>query len=120
MKFSMKQTMAVASTVGLLVAPSVSFAAFQALPGQPIAGVAGGSNLAGAIQFIVSALLTLAALVAAVYLILGGIKYITSSGDEDKAGEAKQQILFALIGLVVIGLSVVAVNFIISIIPQNP
>lgn len=73
-----------------------------------------GADLEPAITFIINALLALAGLVAAIYLILGGVRYITSQGDEDKAGEAKQTILYAVIGLIVIGLSAAIVNFVVS------
>ncbi len=100
--------------LGLLVVPGVAHGLTG--PGT-ITGIAGGNNLIGAIQAIVGWLLTLAGIVAAVYLIYGGVRYITSAGDEDKAGEAKQTILYALIGLIIIGLAVVIVNFVLSAIP---
>lgn len=77
-------------------------------------GTLGGSNLVGAIRFVINGFLTLAAIVAAIYLIIGGVKYITSQGDDTKAEEAKKTILYALIGLIVIGLSVIAVNFVVD------
>lgn len=84
----------------------------QQLP--PFQGTPGGNDLIGAIQNIINFLLVLAAIVAAIYLIYGGVKYIISAGDETKAGEAKNTILYALIGLIVIGLAVVVVNFVLT------
>jgi hypothetical protein len=49
---------------------------------------------------------------ALVFIIIGGIRYITSGGDPKQAGAAKQIITYAIIGLVLILLSIGIVNFI--------
>lgn len=54
--------------------------------------------------------------VALAFIILGGIKYITSSGDINKTQQAKNTILYSLIGLVVVGLSEIIVAFVSDII----
>lgn len=48
---------------------------------------------------------------ALVFIIIGGIRYITSGGDPKQAGAARQIITYALIGLVLILLSIGIVNF---------
>lgn len=58
--------------------------------------------------------LTLVGVIAAVYLVLGGVRYIMSEGDSSQTEQAKKTIIYALIGLLVIGLSAAIVNFIIS------
>lgn len=87
-------------------------------PVVPFAGTSQG-DLIGAVRTIINILLMLAGLVAAIYLIIGGISYITSRGDEDKAEEAKNTILYAVIGLIVIGLSAAIVNYVIATINQS-
>jgi hypothetical protein len=52
-------------------------------------------------------------------LILGGIKYLTSGGDSKKVTDAKNTVLYAIIGLVVCFLSFAIVNFVISALPHN-
>ncbi len=47
-------------------------------------------------------------------LIYGGIKYITSSGDAGNAGSAKNTIVYALVGLVVIALAKTIIGYVIS------
>lgn len=66
------------------------------------------------IQGIVNALLVLVGITASIYLVLGGVRYVRSEGDEGQAEEAKKTILYAVIGLIVIGLSAAIVNFIIE------
>jgi uncharacterized membrane protein len=92
--------------------PSVVLA--QGLTGTtPFQGTAQG-GLVQAIITIVNILLILAALIAAVFLVIGGIRYITSQGDEEAADKAKNTILYSVIGLIVIGLSAAVVNFVVG------
>ena len=58
--------------------------------------------------------LALVGIIAAVFLIIGGVRYITSQGDEGQAETAKKTILYAIIGLLVIGLAAAIVNFVIG------
>jgi hypothetical protein len=83
-------------------------------------GTLAGNNLVGGIIFVLNGLLVLAALAALVFLIIGGVQYIVSQGDEEGAATAKNTILYALIGLLVIGLAAVAVNFIVNIFVVAP
>lgn len=81
-------------------------------PVRPFLGTS-QSNLIDAVQFIINILLVLVGLAAAVMLIVGGVQYITSRGDDTKAEEAKNTILYAVMGLIVIGLSAAIVNYVI-------
>lgn len=74
------------------------------------------SSLLDTIQYIINALLVLVGVVAAIYLVLGGVRYIRSEGDEGEAEKAKNTILSAVIGIAIIGLSAMIVNFVINIV----
>jgi len=63
---------------------------------------------------IINALLVLAAIAAIVFVIIGGVRYITSQGDEDATEQAKNSIIYAIIGIIVIILAAVIVNFFVS------
>lgn len=52
--------------------------------------------------------------VAVIMIIIGGLKYITSSGDSNNITSAKNTILYAIIGLVVVALSQFVVKFVLS------
>lgn len=54
--------------------------------------------VSGAIQLI----LVIAALVAFVFLIIGGIKWVTSGGDKEKTAGAQRTLTAALVGLVIV------------------
>ena len=55
-------------------------------------------------------------MIAVLMLIWGGINYLTSAGDEDKARTGKKTISYALIGLVVAGIAYAIVDVIITVI----
>lgn len=55
-------------------------------------------------------------MIAVLMLIWGGINYLTSAGDEDKARTGKKIISYALIGLVVAGIAYAIVKVIITMI----
>jgi hypothetical protein len=54
------------------------------------------------IATIVKLLLSVAAIAFFIWLLLGGIKWITSGGDKAKTEEARNQITAALVGLVIV------------------
>jgi hypothetical protein len=56
----------------------------------------------------------LSGIVAVIMLTIGGFMYLTSNGDPSKAGEAKNTIVYTLIGTVVVGLSGSIILFVIS------
>ena len=53
-------------------------------------------------------------LIAIFYVITGGLKYITSGGDSGGVTGAKNTILYAAIGLVVVALAEVVVQFVLT------
>ena len=105
-----RQLVAMAGTA-LLAAPFFAFAQLGgvAAPGGTVSG-----GLLPAILRLITYFLILAGVVAVIYIILGGIKYITSQGEEDQSEEGKKTILYAVIGLIVIGLAAALVNFVIA------
>lgn len=62
----------------------------------------GQVTVAGLVRGIVSFLLIIAAFIFFVMLVLGGIKWIMSEGDEAKVKTARDQVQNALVGLVVV------------------
>lgn len=53
-------------------------------------------------------------IIAVVMIIVGGIKYITSGGDSGNVTSAKNTILYAIIGLVVVALAQIIVRFVLA------
>lgn len=52
--------------------------------------------------------------VAVIMIIIGGLRYITSGGDTGNVSAAKNTILYAIIGLVIVALSQVIVRFVLG------
>ena len=71
------------------------------------------TTLVQRITTIINALLVLVGIVASIYLVLGGIRYVMSQGNEGEAEKAKMTMLYAVIGIALIGLSAAIVNFLI-------
>lgn len=72
-------------------------------------------------DFIIAVLRVATYLIAALALaalVWGAIMYITSMGDEGKADTAKKVILYAIIGLIVLGAAGMVVNIFINIITE--
>lgn len=72
----------------------------------------GGGNIANTIRNIVVFLIMLAVVVALLYLLYGGIKWITSKGEKTEVEAARNHIIAAVIGLIVVFLAV----FILSVV----
>ena len=75
------------------------------------AGCAQGDTFSGVIQGILSAIIGAGALVAVVYIVIGGVQYMTSNGDAGKVEKGKKTILYALIGLAICALAFAIVNW---------
>ncbi len=74
----------------------------------------GSNDLVSNITNILNGVIAVLGLVCVVVIIIGGINYMTSSGDAGKVKKAKDTILYGLIGLIVCVLAFALVNFVIS------
>lgn len=108
----------------LFIAPSFAFA--QSIPVSPIpsgnfSGLAslGASNFGKIVGNVVTIAFVLAALIALAFLIYGGVKWITSGGDKAAVEGARNTIVAAVIGLVVVFLSYFILNLILGFFNLN-
>ena len=60
---------------------------------------------------IIQILLTLASIVAVIYIIIGGFKYISSAGNPEGVQQAKSTLLWAIVGLIICLAAVLIVRF---------
>ena len=70
-----------------------------------------GNVLGAVINFI----FLLAAIISSIYLLIGGIKWITSEGDTKNVEAARNQIIAAALGLAVTFLSYLIVNLVLQV-----
>lgn len=73
----------------------------------------------GVFKQITNTILYIVGIIAVVMLIVGGIKYLLSGGDSKKVTDAKNTVLYAIIGLVIAFLAYAIVNFVITALPSS-
>ncbi|MDO4398975.1 MAG: pilin [Candidatus Saccharibacteria bacterium] len=79
-----------------------------------------GNNLTSDVTDILTNIIAVLGVACVVVMIIGGVNYMTSSGDASKVEKGKKTILYGLIGLIVCALAFVIVNFVIgSILKQG-
>lgn len=83
-----------------------------AITGFQVAPENGVSDLVPVTLAVVDGLLRIAGLVAGIFVIVGGVKYITSQGEPGDTAQAKDTIINAVIGLVIVMIAATVVNFI--------
>ena len=74
---------------------------------------------AGVFKQITNTILYIVGIIAVIMLIVGGIKYVISGGDAKKVTDAKNTVLYAIIGLVISFLAFAIVNFVIAALPSG-
>lgn len=73
----------------------------------------------GAFKQVTNTILYIVGIVAVIMLIVGGIRYVVSGGDSKKVTDAKNTVLYAIIGLVIAFFAYAIVNFVISSLPNS-
>jgi len=72
-------------------------------------------NPGGVIGAIISFVLFLAVFIAFVFLVIGGLKWITSGGDKSAVESARNTIIAAIIGLVIAFLAYLIINIVLGL-----
>lgn len=102
-----------ASVTSLAVTATPVFAQLKDVEVDPGEGFA--TSFGGLINGVLSFVMVFAALLVFMYLIWGGIEWITSGGDKGKTESARNKITAAVIGLIVVAASyailTLALNF---------
>jgi len=72
----------------------------------------GGRTVMGTIQQLTDVLIFLIGAIAVIMIIIGGIRYTLSAGDQTALASAKNTILYAIVGLIVAIMAYAIVHFI--------
>ena len=115
--FKVSQVAALVLTFVFALAP-IAFAQFQT-PSAGGTGLPNDTSISSFILKIINIALAVAGLIAVLFLIIGGFRYITSAGNEETAENAKKIIINAIIGVVIIILSFVIVRVISNALISN-
>lgn len=107
-----------------MLVPSVAFAQTAKESICQGAGLAGGGSTdcspgAGptvdtAISAAINLISIVVGVIAVIMIIVGGLKYILSSGDSNNINSAKNTILYAIIGLVIVAFAQIIVKFVLK------
>ena len=82
------------------------------VPKGNVGGLIGSSTVFEVVAIVLKWLLTLAGVVATVFIIIGGYQYITAAGNEEASEKGKKTLVNAIIGVVVVVLSMAIVTII--------
>lgn len=111
-----KKILTISAVIGqaLTAVPALAQTPISQPPAIPPVG---GQNIQDVVRLLTTLagyLMYVAGAIAVVFLIIGGIFYITSTGDEKKSEKAKKILINSLIGLVLIAISLLVVNVLAS------
>ncbi|OVE79229.1 hypothetical protein BVY00_00950 [bacterium G20] len=71
------------------------------------------------IHTVINLLSVIVGVVAVIMIIVGGLRYITSGGSDTSVTGAKNTILYAIIGLIIVALAQILVRFVLSKVTQT-
>ncbi|MBX4188669.1 pilin [Candidatus Saccharibacteria bacterium] len=72
------------------------------------------SGLQGTVKTVINVLSVVVGIAAVVMIIIAGFRYITSGGKQESVTGAKNTILYAVVGLVIVALAQVIVRFVLT------
>lgn len=72
----------------------------------------GSGGLTNVVKTVIRILSLIAGVAAVIMIIIGGLRYITSGGDSSSTASAKNTIIYALVGLVIVVFAQVIVGFV--------
>lgn len=92
--------------------------------GSNIDGLSGGgcntnvsgssTKLEGLIRTIINVFSAIVGAISVIMIIIGGFRYITSGGSSEGVGGAKNTILYAIVGLIIVAFAQVIVQFVLQ------
>ncbi|MBQ7802662.1 hypothetical protein IJ380_02265 [Candidatus Saccharibacteria bacterium] len=121
MKLSEKVKVAVMAGVLAIAGAGAALIPASAAPGAVSNGLNSLQNEFGnttnadtVVKSVINTILYVVGILAVVMIIMGGIQYTTSAGDQAKVTKAKNTILYGIVGLVIAVLAYAIVNFVLS------
>jgi hypothetical protein len=73
-----------------------------------------GTKLNEIVELVINLFSVIVGVIAVIMIIVGGLKYITSGGDSAGVTSAKNTILYAVVGLIVVALAQFIVRFVLA------
>jgi hypothetical protein len=119
-----KKAIEITTAIGslLLIAPKAlatdTIPIASALPGQMLGP--DSIKIGNVPQFLITLLLMVGIVIAIVFLIYGGIRWILSGGDSKQVEAARNHIVAAIVGLVIVVGAFFILNIVFTILTGNP
>jgi beta-lactamase regulating signal transducer with metallopeptidase domain len=73
-----------------------------------------GTSVTTTIKKIINILSVVIGAVAVVMIIIGGFRYVTSGGNAESTKSARQTIVYAIVGLIIVALAQIIVHFVLN------
>lgn len=107
------------TTTGVMAATPASKSRDQVCTGIDLASGTnncgdGGSEVNGVLKSVINLLTLVVGILAVIMIIVAAARFITSGGDASKVSGAKNALVFALVGLVVVALAQMIVHFVLT------
>ena len=74
----------------------------------------GSSTLNGTVTNAINIISVVVAVIAVIMIIVGGLKYVTSQGESAATASARNTIIYAAVGLVVVSMAQIIVKFVVN------
>jgi hypothetical protein len=87
--------------------------------GTDCSGGQATSKLNGIIKLVINLFSIIVGIVSVIMIIIGGLKYITSGGEASNISGAKNTIIYAIVGLVIVALAQFIVHFVLGKVSQG-
>lgn len=114
MKLLNKKTLSGATVMAMLLTSPVYAQLSTGLGATQGAADTGAGTIDSVVQNVINILLFIVGAGSVIMLIIGGIQYITSTGDQQRVANAKNTIIYAVVGVIVAILAYALVNYVIN------
>ena len=89
-----------------------------AADGNASCGTQGSGDAAGGVKLLATKIINIFSVVigavAVIMILFGGFRYITSGGDSGRVGTAKNTLIYAIIGLIIVAVAQIIVRYVIN------
>lgn len=80
----------------------------------------GGSKADDTIITVINILSIIGGVIAVIMIMIAGIRFVTSSGDSGSVATARNTVIYAVVGLIIIALSQIIVRFVVERVSADP
>lgn len=117
---AMPAVVAAEGTIGNCLAQGSNLTAPDANTNCPDNGTeTGNTNINNIIKTVINIFSWIVGVVAVIMIIVGGFRYVTAGGDSNNVSAAKNTIIYAIIGLVIVAMAQFIVQFVLNKVVTN-